>query len=91
MAKVEVTLKIMPEGPGSDLKKIAEAVKKEIENVEGKVYHEEVKPLGFGIKELYLTFRMDESKGDTEVLEGKIMKIAEVQSVQVTNVTRALG
>ncbi|MBI4016545.1 MAG: elongation factor 1-beta [Candidatus Aenigmarchaeota archaeon] len=91
MAKVEVTLKIMPEGPGSDLKKIAEAVKKAVEDFGGKVYHEEVKPLGFGIKEIYFTFLMDESTGDTEPLEEKIVKIAEVQSVKVTNVTRALG
>ena len=91
MARVEITFKIMPEGPATDLNKISVAVKKEIEVFGGVVRQHVIEPIGFGIQAIMITFIMDESKGATDPLEEKIARIPEVNSVEVSHVTRAFG
>jgi elongation factor 1-beta len=92
MANVVVTIKIMPESPESDLSKIEESAKKKIVKFAGqghmKVEHE---PIAFGLKALKIIFVMPESKGSTEELEDNISNIEGVQSVEVTDVRRAVG
>ncbi|MBI4148453.1 elongation factor 1-beta [Candidatus Woesearchaeota archaeon] len=91
MARVEVTFKIMPEGPDTDLKKVLAEATKKIEEFGGKIFHTEEEPIGFGLKAVKVSFKMDEAKGDTEPLENTIKTIPHVLNVEVTNVTRALG
>jgi len=92
MAQVIVTLKIMPESPEVDLNKIQEEAKSKITDFAGsgdmKV---EEKPIAFGLKALNIIFVMDESKGSTEPLEESISEIEGVQSVETTDVRRAIG
>jgi len=92
MAQVIVTLKIMPESPEVDLNKIQEEAKNKIIDFAGsgdmKV---EEKPIAFGLKALNIIFVMDESKGSTEPLEESISEIEGVQSVETTDVRRAIG
>lgn len=92
MAKVVVTLRIMPESPEINLdeieKKALDLIKKHAGDVETKT---EQQPVAFGLKSLQIMFVMDESKGSTEVLEDQIQDIEGVNSVEVTDVRRAIG
>jgi len=92
MADVVITLKIMPESPESDLSSIEKMAKKEIEYFAGKSeFRVSVEPVAFGLKSLSIKFVMNESKGSTEKLEGKIRSIKNVSSVEVVDVRRAIG
>ncbi len=92
MANVVVTLKIMPESPEVDLHKIEADAKKKIIDFAGpgdmKIEQE---PIAFGLKALKIIFIMDESKGSTEPIEDAVEEIKGVQSVEVSDVRRAVG
>jgi len=91
MAQVIVTLKIMPESPEVDLKKIEKQAKQKIAKFGGGVGKVEITPVAFGLNALNLYFVMDEAKGSTEPLEKNIETINGVNSVEVTDVRRAIG
>lgn len=91
MAKAIVTLKIMPEAPDTDLKKLELQASKEIATFGGEVGRVEIEPIAFGLNAIKLIFVMDEAKGSTESLENEIAKIPHVQSVDVIDVRRAIG
>ena len=92
MARVVVTLKIMPKTPKTDLSVIETRAMEHIRyfagETETKVEKEEV---AFGLKALKIIFVMDESKGSTDALEESIKKIKGVNSVEVVDVRRAIG
>ena len=92
MARVVVTLKIMPESPDTDLNVIEQRAKEKIlefsENTEMRAAQE---PIAFGLKALDIIFVRDEDKGSTEELEKSIGDIHGVESVEVTDVRRAIG
>jgi len=92
MADVIITLKIMPESPDVDLKKVQElALKKVIDFAEMENYKVEEEPMAFGLKALKILFVMDEAKGSPDPLEADINTIKGVNSVETTDVRRALG
>lgn len=92
MAVVVITLRIMPSGPDADLNSIERKAKELIVGFAGHTQFKiEIKPIAFGIKSVDVTFVMEENLGSTENLEGQISKIEEVNSVEVTDVRRALG
>lgn len=92
MAKVIVTLKIMPDSPETDLHKLEREAKKEIEHFAGKGDMKvEINPIAFGLKELRILFVMDEKLGGTDSLEAKIAARDDVNSVEVVDVRRAIG
>ena len=92
MARVVVTLKIMPNNPSIDLSKLESEAKKEIINFcNSQEFKTQIEPIAFGLKALNILFVMEESKGSTEALEQKISKIDGVESVEVTDVRRAIG
>ncbi len=91
MAQVIITLKIMPSGVDVDLDGIYRLAKENITEFGGEIGKKEEEPVAFGIKALKLIFIMDESIGSTESLEDEISKIKGVQSVEVTDVRRAIG
>ncbi|MEM4711082.1 MAG: elongation factor 1-beta [Candidatus Woesearchaeota archaeon] len=92
MGTAVVTLRIMPESPETDLKKIEEKaldlITKFTDDRQKKV---EIKPVAFGLKSINITFLMDEKKGDTEPLEKQIEEIEEVNSVECIDVRRIVG
>lgn len=94
MAKVVITLKIMPESPEVNLEIVEKKVKSEIENfclpnkTEFKV---NIEPIAFGLKALVIIFVLDEKKGSPDVLEENIRKLDGVESVEITDVRRAIG
>ena len=92
MAQVVVSLRIMPKNPSVDLSKIEAEVKKEIVKFcNSQEFKTSIEPIAFGLKALNIIFVMDESKGSTEELEKKISQISNVESVEVTDVRRAIG
>ena len=92
MARVIVTLQLMPTSPDVDLKKVRASADRLIAAFAGEPSAKaEEKPIAFGLKALLLTFIADESKGGTDQLEADLGKVQGVESVQVTDVRRAVG
>ena len=96
MASVIVTLKIMPSSPEANLEEIYQEAGKHIRDFvdqkhkDGEI-RKEIEPIGFGLKALKLLFVMDENIGTTDKLEEQIKKIQGVESVEATDVRRAVG
>lgn len=92
MADVVVTIRIMPQDTKTDLGDLESGAKKKIiDFCNSKEFRTEIQPIAFGLKALNILFVMDESKGSTEALERKISQIDGVESVEVTDVRRAIG
>jgi len=96
MASVVVTIKVMPAGPEANLDKIFDEASKHVRNFvdakhkDGEI-RKQIEEIGFGLKSLKLIFVMDENIGTTDKLEENIRKVAEVESVETTDVRRAVG
>lgn len=91
MATVIVTMKLMPSSPDENLESIKSAAARMITEFGGTVGKTELEPIAFGLKAVVFMFAMDESLGGTEELEAKIAAVQGVNSVQVTDVRRAIG
>ncbi|MBS3164475.1 elongation factor 1-beta [Candidatus Woesearchaeota archaeon] len=91
MARVVVTLRVMPESPSTNLAALQKAAEKEVAAYGGVVGKCEIEPIAFGLKALKVFFVMDEAKGATDPLEKKIGAITGVESVSVDDVRRAIG
>lgn len=91
MARVIVTLRIMPASPETSLSEIKDKACKEITEFGGEIGKTEDMPVAFGLTAANIIFIMDESKGSTEPLENKIKEIKGVNSVEVIDVRRAIG
>ena len=92
MAQVVVTLRVMPNDISIDLSALEAKAKKEIVDFcNSQEFKTQIQPIAFGLKALDILFVMDESKGNTEELEKKISQIDGVESVEVTDVRRAIG
>lgn len=92
MGKAIMTIKIMPESVEADLNAIKEKaldiIKKSSANDDMKVVQE---PIAFGLEALNITFIIDEASVDPEELEKSLSEIASVNSVETTDVRRAVG
>lgn len=92
MVNTIVTIKMMPESPEVDLKKIEHSALKMILDFAGKGDTKvEVLPVAFGLNSVNITFIMDEAKGSPEPLEIKLATIEGVNSVETIDVRRAIG
>jgi elongation factor 1-beta len=91
MASVVITLRIMPESVETDLKGIEENAKIFVSEYGGEVGKVEEKPVAFGLKALEMIFVSNEDIGSTDKLESNIASIPGVNSVEVTDVRRAIG
>ena len=91
MAKVVVTIEIMPADPGVNLEKLQKEAEQKIKEFGGDVGKVEVQPVAFGLKLIKIMFIMDESKGSTDPLENKIGELQGISSAKVSDVRRTLG
>jgi len=91
MARVIVTIKLMPSSPEVDLKKVEEQAVKEINAFGGQIGKIEHEPIAFGLKAIMISFFSDESKSNLDPLEDSLKKIKDVESVETVEVRRALG
>ena len=91
MAKVVVTMRIMPEDPSVNLNLIKEQATKVITELKGEVGKLEIQPIAFGLNAVMIYFIRDESLGGTSEIEKKISEIKGVDSAEVTDVRRTVG
>jgi len=88
MGIVAVKIKLMPIGVETNLKKIEEQAKKDVEAMGGKNPSVTEEPIAFGLKAIILFFAWPEEK-ELEKLEQKLAKIKDVNSIQVIDMRRA--
>ena len=82
----------MPQSPEIDLSELETKAKKEIVDFcNSEEFRVEIQPIAFGLKALMILFVMEENIGSTERLEQKVSQIEGVESVEVTDVRRAVG
>jgi elongation factor 1-beta len=87
VARVIMTIKIMPEDVDVDLEDLLERIKKSIP--EGTdVRANEIVPIAFGLKALRINFAREESMGGTDDIEEAIGKLEGVAQVEVEVVSR---
>ncbi len=87
MARVVVTLKVMPEDVDVDLDDLLERIKTVIP--EGTdVRATEITPVAFGLKALRMNVARDESLGGTDDIEDAISTLEGVSQVEVERVSR---
>jgi len=92
MAKLIITLRIMPDSPEADLDNIEKEAIKEIKKFSGETeLKREIEPVAFGLKALRIIFVSDESKSNLDELENNIKLINNVNSVEIVDVRRAIG
>jgi elongation factor 1-beta len=91
MAQVVVTMKIMPDDPEVDLSAVEKEAREAVSAFEGEVGKVEIEPIAFGLKALNIIFVMEESRGSTDELEDQVRNINGVNSVEITDVRRAIG
>jgi len=90
MAKMIVTLKVMPSSIDVDLNELAERIRKKITPLGAEVGKVDFKPVAFGLKAIEIVFVCDESKS-VEEIEDAIKEFDDVSSASVTDMRRALG
>jgi len=87
MARVVMTMKIMPDGVEIDLDDLLERIKKVIP--EGTdVGAVEMQPVAFGLKAIRMNLVRDESLGGTDDIEAAISAVEDVAQVEVEMVSR---
>jgi elongation factor 1-beta len=87
MARVVMTLKIMPDGVEIDLDDLLEKIKSAVP--EGTdVGAVEIQPVAFGLKAIRMNLVRDESLGGTDDLEEAISAVEGVAQVEVEMVSR---
>jgi len=91
MAKMFVTVKIMPESTDVDFSNVRSEAKLIAESFGAELLDKDViEPIAFGLKALKLMFMLDESLGSDD-LAGKIANIEGVSSAEVCDMRRAVG
>jgi len=90
MAEVIITFKIMPEDLDVSLDKLEKDVK-DFLNQHGEVGKMEREKIAFGLEAINVMFIREESKGSTDFIEDNMRNIDGVQSVEITDVRRAIG
>ena len=91
MARIVVTMDIMPGDPKINLEKLQKDAEKKIIAFGGDIGKVLVEPIAFGLNVVKIMFIMDENKGSTDPLEQSIMELAGVSSAKVSDVRRTVG
>lgn len=92
MAKVIVTVKIMPVSPDVDLDAVEKIAKEKIAAFAGEGETKTtVEPVAFGLNSVNIIFVMEESIGSPDVVADQINEIENVQSAEISDVRRAIG
>ncbi len=91
MAKMLLTVKIMPESPEIDLQEIRNKAKKVSKDFGAELLDkDEIEPVAFGLKALKLMFILDEKLGSEELTD-LLAKIENVSSAEVSDMRRTIG
>ena len=87
MARVIITLKIMPEDVDVDLEDLLKRIKDAVPDGTD-VRANEIVPVAFGLKALRMNVARDESMGGTDDIEEAITQLDGVAQVEVETVSR---
>ncbi len=87
MARVIITLRIMPEDVDVDLNKLLEKIRSAVPKGTDVRAHEIV-PVAFGLKAIRLNLARDEAMGGTDDIEQAIVSLEGVSQVDVEMVSR---
>jgi elongation factor 1-beta len=87
MARVVITLKIMPEDVDVDLDDLLKQIKKVVPQGTD-VRATEIVPVAFGLKAIRMNIARDESLGGTEDVEAAITDLEGVAQVEVEMLSR---
>lgn len=90
MAVAAVIVKIMPDGPETDLKAIEHETIRRLEKHHAKNISFQIQDIAFGLKALNVKFAWPESQ-DTDVIENELSAISHVSSAQIEDYRRAFG
>lgn len=92
MAKVIITMEILPVSPETDMEAMKASALEKITGFAGNEDNKvEIQPFAFGLQKMLVTFVADEDKGSTDPLEEELDAIETIQSVKVIDCRRALG
>jgi len=91
MAKVILTIKLMPDSPEADLDAIQAAADKIVKEFGSEVGKVEIEPIAFGLKAIKLYLVLEEGKGSPDDLEEQLRALDHVNSAETIDVRRALG
>ncbi len=89
MAKVVITMKVLPDSPERNLEELRKQVEEKIKSEGGVLYKESIEPIAFGISAVVISFIMDEDKGSEGVLEA-VRSIEGTGDVQISDMTRMM-
>jgi translation elongation factor aEF-1 beta len=90
MGTVSVKMKVLPESPDVDFEGLKEKIKSIVEKYETENCHFEEEPIAFGLKALITIFDCPDNL-DVEPIEQELGKVENVNSVQLTDMRRAIG
>jgi elongation factor 1-beta len=89
MGEVVATIKLMPESPDVDLKKMKEEVEKSIPS-EAELHKIEEEPIAFGLVALQVMVVVGDAEGGTEKVEENLSQVEGVSSVEVVDIRRLM-
>ena len=87
---VAVIVRLMPEGPDTDLEAIKKSAKEKLEEDGAMNISFEERPMAFGLKAIFVKFAWHEEK-DTSIFEDKLAGVDGVSSVETEDYRRAFG
>ncbi|TFF92498.1 elongation factor 1-beta [Candidatus Thorarchaeota archaeon] len=87
MARVVITLKIMPEDTDVDLERLLDEIRENVPDGTD-VRANEIVPIAFGLKAIRMNVARDESLGGTDDIEEAISGLKGVSQVEVERVSR---
>jgi translation elongation factor aEF-1 beta len=90
MGTALIKIKIMPEGPDTNLEEIENNAEKIILDNQGEKIQKDREPVAFGINSVILNFARDENLDNDEMLD-TIRKIEHVTSAEIIDFRRAFG
>lgn len=85
-----IKIRIMPESPDTDLKKIEKEAEHFIIKEQGTNLRINIEPIAFGLNAIIIGFARDETK-DTDDLLKNLQNIDNVSSAEIIDFRRALG
>ena len=89
VGQISLLMRVMPEDPSVDLKKVEANVKKALPKdctLEGT----EVKPFAFGLKALICKIHVPDVEGNADKIEEALRGVPQVQGVEFVNMSRVI-
>jgi len=86
MGQVAITYRLMPDDAQVDLTRVREDMKRVLEKT--KIHSTAERPIAFGLKALEVTLIVEDIEGQLEKIEGLLMGLKGIQSVETIYLSR---